>query len=297
MDERTTDNAYTADGSLAGERHALRQELDRRASGQRLTPAQRRIAECLIENSAQVGFLSSTELAELAKVSQPSVTRFAMSLGFEGYLEMRKFLRSSMSGADAAPGGDENRYQTAVKAEIANLAELALTLADADHIRAIGKALAGTRVLPVVGLRASAGLARHFAYFAAKFHTDVRLFDQGGSILEDHLEQSKRAGADAALIFMMPLHPRETYRAIEFAEQIGLRVVLITDTSYDDRGKRDRLTLNMRINASLVFDSYAAGMLLVSVLLDAMCDGMKGDVHKLLERVDASSKKRKVFGK
>ncbi|WP_267903386.1 MurR/RpiR family transcriptional regulator [Sinorhizobium meliloti] len=82
---------------------ALRAEIERRSAGQRLSPAHRRIEQQMIENSAQLGFLSSMELAELANVSQPSVTRFAVAPGFGGYLEMRKFLRTVQPGPDV-PG-------------------------------------------------------------------------------------------------------------------------------------------------------------------------------------------------
>ena len=60
---------------------SLRAEIEKRLQGQRPTPAHRRIAQCLIENSAEIGFLSTMELAELANVSQPSVSRFAVALG------------------------------------------------------------------------------------------------------------------------------------------------------------------------------------------------------------------------
>lgn len=88
------DSTSTASNPQPADRQALRAEIERRSAGQRLTPAHRRIAQQMIENSAQLGFLSSMELAEVANVSQPSVTRFAVALGFGGYLEMRKFLRT-----------------------------------------------------------------------------------------------------------------------------------------------------------------------------------------------------------
>ncbi|NED81425.1 MurR/RpiR family transcriptional regulator, partial [Streptomyces sp. SID11233] len=40
--------------------------------GKRLTPTQRRIAHCMVRGAAEVPYLSSVELAELAGVSQPS---------------------------------------------------------------------------------------------------------------------------------------------------------------------------------------------------------------------------------
>ena len=69
----------------------------------RLTPTQRRIAHCLVRRAADAPFLSSVEVAELAGVSQPSVTRFAVALGFDGYPALRKHLRTP------APTPNDNR--------------------------------------------------------------------------------------------------------------------------------------------------------------------------------------------
>ncbi|CAH1651406.1 RpiR family transcriptional regulator [Hyphomicrobiales bacterium] len=283
-------NAHPAD------RQSLQAELDRRAAGQRLTPGQRRIAQCMIENSAQLGFLSSMELAELADVSQPSVTRFAVALGFDGYLEMRRFLRANHSGEGAAQEQCEaNRYQTAVLAEVSNLTELGQSLSDMGIIESFGEALAKSRPLAVLGLRASAGLATQFAYFAAKVHPDVRLLTGGGSFVEDQIEQCAAAGGRTMLVFMMPLHPRETIRAIECARQAGMSIALVTDASFNNHDGIADILLTSRVSNRLLFDSYAGSAMLVSVLLDALCTSMKGDAQKRLDAVDRSSKRRKVF--
>src|SRR6266511_814939 len=71
--------------------------------GHRLTPTQRRIAHSMVRRAADVPFLSSVELAELAGVSQPSVTRFAVALGFDGYPALRKQLRELGAGEAPAP--------------------------------------------------------------------------------------------------------------------------------------------------------------------------------------------------
>lgn len=292
---RTVDAPEDA-GTRVNDRHAIQAELDRRSEGQRLTPAQRRIAQCLAERSAEIGFLSSMELAELANVSQPSVTRFAMALGFDGYLEMRKFLRAGVTSSSAvASDGDSNRYQAAVLAERANLAELAQSLADEAAIDQIGKALAEARPLAVLGLRVSASLASQFGFYAAKVHPDVRLILDGGSMVEDQLEQCFAAGGRTLLAFMMPLYPRETVHALDFARQLGMHIILISDANYADHDKHADMLLKARVNTRLVFDSYAAGTMLVSVLLDAMFSNMSSHARKRLEDIDRSSRKRRVF--
>src|SRR5690348_17944930 len=88
--------------------------------GQRLTPAQRRIAQCLVEHAPRSAYLSSGDLAALAQVSQPSVTRFAMALGYDGYPALRERLRHALDLGwpqieVEVPG---NRFQQALSAEI-----------------------------------------------------------------------------------------------------------------------------------------------------------------------------------
>lgn len=277
------------------DRHALRAEIESRSAGQRLTPAHRRIAQQMIENSGQLGFLSSMELAELANVSQPSVTRFAVALGFDGYLEMRKYLRTVQAAPDVPVEIQSNRYQAALLAEAANLTELAQGFASDELIDTFGKVLAKSKPLAILGLRASSGLATQFAYFAAKVHPDIRLLASGGSLIEDQIEQCYVAGGRTMLVFMMPLYPRETLKAVELARNSGMKIALVADAGFSDHeGVADYL-LTPRVNSRLVFDSHAAASALVSVLLDSMCTHMNGDAQKRLDAIDRSSKRRKVF--
>ncbi|HKT06035.1 MAG TPA: transcriptional regulator, partial [Rugosimonospora sp.] len=102
--------------------------------GVALTPAQRRIAQCLLEHAGSAAYLSSSEVAELAQVSQPSVTRFAMALGYDGYPALRRALRDSPGGT--AGGDPPNEVQRAVRAEAESLGRLADRLGDGTPERA-----------------------------------------------------------------------------------------------------------------------------------------------------------------
>lgn len=67
--------------------------------GRRLSPAQRRIGQFLLDHLAEVVFMSSVDLAERVGVSQPSVTRFASALGFSGYPALRDALQGIVLGS------------------------------------------------------------------------------------------------------------------------------------------------------------------------------------------------------
>ncbi|WP_086762334.1 MurR/RpiR family transcriptional regulator, partial [Streptomyces griseiscabiei] len=255
--------------------------------GRRLTPTQRRIAHCLVRQAADAPYLSSVELARLAGVSQPSVTRFAVALGFDGYPALRDRLRAvAPTGHEHDNGGrPANPYQRAVRAEIDHLTQLASLLTDPGPVERAGRLLAASRPLPVLGLRASGAPARGFAYFAAKVHTDVRLLDEGGSLLADRIDAARRAGASALLCFALPRHPRELLDALAHARAAGLTVVTVADGTFAPVAAHSDLLLPAAVGTGLVFDTVSAPMLLGQVLLEAMCDALP-DAQARLEEFD-----------
>ncbi|MER5207853.1 MurR/RpiR family transcriptional regulator [Streptomyces sp. NPDC002825] len=261
--------------------------------GHRLTPTQRRIAHCMVRRAGDVPFLSSVELAELAGVSQPSVTRFAVALGFDGYPALRKHLRDSMPAAAEEASG-HNEYQQAVLAEIENLQHLAGLLADPAPVERAGRLLAGSRPLPVLGLRAASSQARGFAYFAAKVHPDVRLLDEGGSMLTDRIDAAVRAGATALLCFALPRHPKEVVEALEYARAAGLTVVTVAESAFAPVAAHSDLLIPAAVGTGLAFDTACAPMLLGRVLLEAMADELP-DAQARLEEFDTKAASRGLF--
>ncbi|WP_299536860.1 MurR/RpiR family transcriptional regulator [uncultured Streptomyces sp.] len=261
--------------------------------GHRLTPTQRRIAHSMVRSAATVPFMSSVELAELAGVSQPSVTRFAVALGFDGYPALRRHLR------DAAPEGADrpselNEYQQAVAGELENLRRLSEVLADPTPVTEAGKLLAASDPLPVLGLRAAASQAYGFAYFAAKVHPDVRLLDEGGTMLTDRVDAAVRAGASALLCFALPRHPREVVDALAHARARGLTVVTVADSAFAPVARHSDLLLPAAVGTGLAFDTACGPMLLGRVLLEAMCDHLP-DAQARLEEFDAGAAARGLF--
>src|SRR4051812_30329313 len=244
--------------------------------GQRLTPVQRRIAQCLVEHSSRAAYLSTGDLADLADVSQPSVTRFAMALGFDGYPALREQLRGLDIRVEL-PIGHHNTYQHALTEEMGHLHRLSNSLAgDAAPVVEAGRLLMGTSPLPVLGLRAACGLATSFSYFAAKIHSDVRLLTESGSVLADRVDQARAAGAGAMLAFVLPRYPREAIDALRDARAAGLTVVTITDSPVSPAATVSDLVLAAAVGSRLVFDLHVAPMALVTVLLQAMCEADPG---------------------
>ncbi|WP_264372867.1 MurR/RpiR family transcriptional regulator [Nonomuraea phyllanthi] len=251
---------------------------------------QRRIAHYLSEHLDEAIFLSSVELAERAGVSQPSVTRFAMVLGFAGYPELRQALRPLVLGGGAVEGPQESLLRGAIDSEIRNLALIRERL-PAFPLKELGEQLAATEPLPVVGLRVSCGLATTFAYYARRIHPDVRLLTHGGSELVDGLHAARRAGAEWVVAVVLPRHPVEAVRALEYAEKLGLRVAAITDRCDFPA----EVVLDAPVGDRLVFDSHAAPLALAMALVEAMADAAPLRTRARLEEYERMTDETGTF--
>ncbi|MFJ8025951.1 MurR/RpiR family transcriptional regulator [Streptomyces sp. NPDC096311] len=268
--------------------------------GPRLSPGQRRIAQYLIEHITEAAFLSITDLAERVGVSQPSVTRFAAAVGFSGYPALREKLQaialSTLSSTPGAPAEDHgNELQLAVDAEIENLENLRRDFGDPDQVITIGRALSQSTPLTVLGLRISVSLAEYFAYAARRIHPDVRLVTRGGSVAYDALLQSREAGGTWLLAFGMPRHAQETLTAVRVARSAGLKVALITDLALGPLADEADATFTVGTGARLVFDSYAAPVMMSAALLQAMSDADPERTQARLEEYEQIAEQHQFF--
>ncbi len=268
--------------------------------GHPLSPGQRRIAQYLVDHLTEAAFLSITELAERAGVSQPSVTRFAAALGFSGYPALRDVLQPiALSAVAGAPDSPEqtrrNELQAAVDAEIENLRTVRQLLADTDLVLDIGRELARSVPLTILGLRISVSLAEYFAYAARRIHPDVRLVTGGGSVASDALLQARAAGGSWVLAFAMPRHAKETLAALRVARGAGLRIALITDRTLGPLVDEADVALTAGTGSRLVFDSYAAPGVLSAALLQAMADADPERTQARLESYEQAADQHGFF--
>lgn len=265
----------------------------------RLSPTQRRVARHILDHPREAPFLSSVALALRAGVSQPSVTRLAVALGYKGYPEFQKSLRSLVlsapSESSVSERGDSNKFQSAVVEEIRRLEALVGFLADASAITDVGRHLAASDPCVVLGLRASAPLAAHFGYFAAKVHPDVRVIDSGGSVAADQLAQARHAGGKWVLCFLLPRYPRETLEAMFYAKDIGFHIATVTDRAPRSVAQVSDVVLPAEVGTQLVFDSHATAMVLSTVLLEALCDAASARTQARLEDFERRAAQLELF--
>ena len=265
--------------------------------GRRLSPAQRRIGQFLIDHLAEVVFMSSVDLAERVGVSQPSVTRFATALGFSGYPALRDALKGIVLGSvgESPEEVRRNEFQAAIAAEQGNLEALQRLVATPDRLVETGRLLSGSSPLAVLGLRLSLSVAQYFAYSAQRIHPDVRLVSAGGSAADDALLQARQAGGSWLVAFLLPRYAEEALAALAHARELGFRVALITDNPLVPFAASADVLLPAGVGSRLVFDSHAAPMVLASLLVQAIADAAPERTQVRLEAHESLSEARDFY--
>jgi DNA-binding MurR/RpiR family transcriptional regulator len=265
--------------------------------GLRLTPVQRRIAAHIVQRGSQAAFSSSVELAEQVGVSQPSVTRLATALGYQGFGELQREIQALVleQRLTSAHAPAQNKMQRAVQHAIEGLQRLQLQLADLGPVERAADALARTPVLPVYGSRAAAPLARQFEFFAGKIHPNVRLLTGARSELFDQLSHAQELGATAMLAVALPRYPQELMELLRAAERSGIEVVLVTDSALCAAAEMATSVLVAPVSSDLVFDAAVAPLQLLTVLLEALADATPSLTRERLERFETLAAEQRYF--
>jgi DNA-binding MurR/RpiR family transcriptional regulator len=276
-----------------------RRWLEMQIDGHRLSPAQRRIARFLLEHPEQAVGLTAGDLGQRSGASQPSVTRFAIELGFRGYPELRAAIREQVEAqaAKAAQVGDgqpDNVLMRTVGRDVANLQELVSSPWAGERLERIGSELAESRPLPVIGLRVSRPFADLFVHFASKVHSDVRLVP-AGSDGDDVICGARAAGASWMLTFGFPRYPRALLDSILLARAQGLRVALVTDSPLGPFGQHVDDLLAAPVNSELTFDSAVGPLALTMGLLQTFTDALPDQGQTRLEEFDQRAADRGLF--
>ncbi|ORA39140.1 MurR/RpiR family transcriptional regulator [Mycobacterium aquaticum] len=276
---------------------SVRRWLNMLIEGRQLSPAQRRVAGFLLDHPEEAVWLSAEELGRRSGVSQPTVSRFASALGFDGYPELREQARAQVQEELRGTGTEADSVSALhrlIAAETANLAELASSPWAGERIERVGSYLADSRPLPVLGLRVSKPFADIFVHFAAKVHPDVRSVP-AGSDGDDVLVNARAAGATWLLAFGLPRYPRALQESIQFARTLGLRVALVTDSPLCPlAGEVDDL-LAAPVASTLTFDSTVAPMALTMSLLHALTEALPEHGQRWLEEFDQRASDRNLF--
>jgi DNA-binding MurR/RpiR family transcriptional regulator len=200
-----------------------------------LSTKKKRVADFILKDYKKLSLMTANELALQCQVSEPTIIRFSVNLGFSGYLELTRHVknmihmeRSSVDRLLNAPG--KSNAKTTLENHCDNAFhnfENLLASVSEEELQTIAQILYKTQKVYVVGYRASAVPASYFGYFLKKIRENVTIDTTLSWEINDSIANNCKNSVIFAIAFRR--YPRKIIRFLEYAKKNNVKIIGLTD--------------------------------------------------------------------
>lgn len=256
---------------------------------------QRRIAGYITDSYDKAAFMTASRLGKMVGVSESTVVRFAVELGFDGYPEMQKAMQemvmnrlTSVQRIEVANDriGNQDILGKVLQADAEKIRQTAETISHDDFKTAVDAILRANHVY-ILGVRSAAPLANFAGYYMNYMFENVRVVTvSGAGEMFENLVNVKPD--DVVIAFSFPRYSSATLKAVQYCRQIGATVIGITNSHLSPLAENSDYVLIAKSDMVSLVDSLVAPLSLVNALLVSLASAREQEVQKslgTLERV------------
>ena len=238
---------------------------------------QKLISNYILENYDKAAYMTASRLGKIVQVSESTVVRFAIELGFEGYPEfqhaLQEIVRTRLTAAQRMEVtnsliGDGDILSKVLLGDAEKI-KRTLEDIDADAFDKAVENLAAAKNIYILGVRASSSLAGFLAHGLRMISDNVKFVQTTSG--SEMFEQIMSIGKDDVMVAIsFPRYSKRLKNATSFAKHAGADVIAITDsTASPIAPSADQLLLAKSDMASFA-DSLVAPMSIINALIVAL---------------------------
>ena len=264
-----------------------------------LTKTQQKIADYFIRNPERVGMCSSMEVAREIGVSDASIIRFARTIGYEGFSDLKNDIYSSL--AQQATGGinslslaerldihratygDTESKSAYLKMLQYNLERTFQENSDESFARAV-KMLRGATHHYVIGFRGCIGVASQFAWLMRLLLDHVIYIGDEGTGGVGSLQDI--SSEDCAFFFSVSRYYKSDLRLAQLAKKRNAQICVITDSVLSPLTDLADVILLAETRRISFFQSMSALNMISEYLLSLLVRGNEDRYHRTAEERD-----------
>ena len=254
---------------------------------------QKLIAGFILQSYDKAAFMTASKLGKTVGVSESTVVRFAVELGFDGYPSMQKTLQeivrnklTSVQRIEAANDriGNQDVVSTVLQADIDTLRRTSETH-DRREMDASVDAILAARHIYIVGVRSSAAIASFLNFYFRNIFDNVSLVPSTAT--SEMFEQLLRVGREDVVIgISLPRYSSRTIKAMQYARDCGATTISITDKPDAPAGKIADHVLVAKSDMVSIVDSLVAPMSVVNALIVAVSRKREEEVSKTFKDLE-----------
>ena len=280
----------------------LLQKLDEKYT--RLSKGQKKLADYIRQEYDKAAFLTAAKMGEVVGVSESTVVRFAMTLGYKGYPEFQKALEELVRTKVNSIQRMEVTYGRISQGEIlasvlqSDIDKIKLTMGSVDQeaFEVSVDTILNARRIYVIGIRSCAPLASFLSYYLHLICEDVTLVNSNTSseIFEQLIRIDKE---DVVIGISFPRYSMRTLKALEFASNRSAKVITLTDSVHSPINLYSSCNLIARSDMASIVDSLVAPLSVVNALVVALCMKKQNEVVATLETLERIWDEYEVYSK
>lgn len=263
------------------------------AQYQKFSKGQKKLAAYIQENYDKAVFLTAAKLGETVGVSESTVVRFAIYLGYKGYPEFQKALEELVRTKLNSIQRMEVTYGKVPQSEIldtvlhSDIDKIKMTLDAVDHeaFELAVETILQAKNIYIVGIRSCAPLAGFLAFYLNLIFDSVRLLNTNSA--SELFEQMIRIGEEDVIIgISFPRYSMRTLKALEFANNRNAKVITLTDSIHSPMNLYSSCNLIARSDMASIVDSLVAPLSVINALVVALSMRKQKDVVATLESLE-----------
>ncbi len=285
-----------------GNKNELLQKLE--AGYGKFSKGQKKLAEFIRKDYDKAAFLTAAKMGDEVGVSESTVVRFAMALGYEGYPEFQKALgelvRTKLNSIQRMEVTYGRISQSEILASVlqSDIDKIKLTMGSIDHeaFELAVDTILDARKIYVIGIRSCAPLASFLAFYLNLICENVIAVNTNSS--SEIFEQMIRLGEEDVVVgISFPRYSMRTLKALEFASNRKAKVITLTDSIHSPMNLYSSCNLIARSDMASIVDSLVAPLSVVNALVVALCMKKQGEVIETLETLEDIWDEYQVYSK
>ena len=268
----------------------------------KLSKGQKLLATYITDNYDKAVFLTAAKLGEVVGVSESTVVRFAMHLGYRGYPEFQSALEelvrnklNSIQRMEVTYGriSQSKILESVLKSDAEKINSTLEKIDQAAFEMAVDTILNAKHIY-IIGIRSCAPLASFMAFYFTLMFENVRLIQTSSS--SEIFEQMVRIGKEDVIIgISFPRYSMRTLKAMEFANNRSAKVITLTDSVHSPMNLYSSCNLIADSDMASIVDSLVAPLSVINALIVALCMKSPEQVRKNLEQLENAWNNYQVY--
>lgn len=269
-----------------------------------MSKGQKAISAFIYDHYDQAVFMTAAKLGETVGVSESTVVRYAMFIGYNGYPEFQRDLEDWVQnkinsvqkiGAKYGKSTQSEILASVLEADIEKLQDTIHSLDPVAFETAVDIILEAKNVY-VMGVRSCEPLADFLHFYLNMIRGNVILL-KTTSVSETFEQMIRIDEQDAMIGISFPRYSMRTLKALEFASNRKAKVITLTDSIHSPMTLYSSCNLIARSDMASIVDSLVAPLSVVNALVVALCMKKQDEVIKTLETLEDIWDEYQVYSK